>query len=228
MKFLPDEIEALRHPRRDRSGTVVHTWSSRHAKASRSAPVGVGHAARCRARLADLDSDLEGARAACEQLAVATVQRLPIRRAATALLVNGSIERRTRRQSTARARAFGQALAIFDHLGAPFGPGRPAAALRGHRAHTRRPLTETERRVTALVVRAETDREVAAAIFVTENTVQPRRPGTSSREARGQVPRPNGAHGPLRLGRRRGGFPIGINVLTRCQQPPPRNHPESH
>ena len=33
-------------------------------------------------------------------------------------------------------------------------------------------LTETERRVAALVTQGQTNREVAAAMFVTENTVQ--------------------------------------------------------
>ena len=88
------------------------------------------------------------------------------------LLVKGTIERRTKHQSTARA-TLGQALAIFDHLGAPLWAGKARSELSVITARTPVDrLTETERRVSALVVQGQTNREVAAAMFVTENTVQ--------------------------------------------------------
>ena len=88
------------------------------------------------------------------------------------LLVKGMIERRARHKSAARA-SLGQALAIFEHLGAPLWADKARREL--SKIAVRAPpegLTETERRVAALVAQGQTNREIAAAMFVTENTVQ--------------------------------------------------------
>lgn len=88
------------------------------------------------------------------------------------LLVKGKIGRRDRRHPAARA-TLGQALGIFEHLGAPLWAAKVGREL--SKIATQTPvdgLTETERRVAALVTRGRTNREVAAAMFVTENTVQ--------------------------------------------------------
>jgi DNA-binding CsgD family transcriptional regulator len=91
---------------------------------------------------------------------------------ARTLLVTGMIERRARRRQAAR-NSLGQALTTFEQLGAPLW------AARAHRELskiTTRPsmygLTETESRVATLVTQGLTNREIAAAMFVTENTVQ--------------------------------------------------------
>ena len=88
------------------------------------------------------------------------------------LLVKGMIERRSGHQPAARA-TLGQALGIFEHLGAPLWAAKARREL--SKIATRAPadgLTETERRIAALVTQGHTNREVAAAMFVTENTVQ--------------------------------------------------------
>ena len=88
------------------------------------------------------------------------------------LLVKGMIERRARHKSAARE-SLGQALGIFEHLGAPLWADKARREL--SKIATRAPadgLTETERRIAALVAQGQTNREVAAAMFVTENTVQ--------------------------------------------------------
>jgi DNA-binding CsgD family transcriptional regulator len=88
------------------------------------------------------------------------------------LLVKGTIERRGKRQPAARV-TLGQALGIFERLGAPLWAAKAERELA--RVVAQLPadgLTETERRVAALVTRGRTNREVAAAMFVTENTVQ--------------------------------------------------------
>jgi DNA-binding CsgD family transcriptional regulator len=88
------------------------------------------------------------------------------------LLVNGMIERRARHKDAARE-SLGQALGIFEHLGAPLWTGktrRELSKIAGHPAVDG--LTETEHRVAALIARGQTNRQIAVAMFVTENTVQ--------------------------------------------------------
>jgi DNA-binding CsgD family transcriptional regulator/tetratricopeptide (TPR) repeat protein len=171
VKFLPDEIEALVV-----LGEVDLAWSfTRRLEAqgkSLGRPWALATAARCRARLADADGDLAGARAACEQ-ALSQHRRLamPFELGRT-LLVKGKIERRGRHDPAARA-TLGQAFDIFEHLGAPLWAakvGRELSDIAVGAPVDR--LTETERRVAGLVTQGHTNREVAAAMFVTENTVQ--------------------------------------------------------
>jgi len=88
------------------------------------------------------------------------------------LLVKGMIERRARQKSTA-SDSLKQALTVFERLGAPLWAGKARREL--SKITTRSPadrLTETERRIAALVAQGQTNREVASAMFVTENTVQ--------------------------------------------------------
>jgi DNA-binding NarL/FixJ family response regulator len=88
------------------------------------------------------------------------------------LLIKGITERRARRKSAA-GKSFGQALEIFERLGATLW----AAKARRELATTApRPiangLTQTQHRVATLIAQGQTNREVAAAMFVTVNTVQ--------------------------------------------------------
>ena len=70
-------------------------------------------------------------------------------------------------------RSLGQALGIFEHLGAPLWAGKARGELSKIAARTPADgLTETERRIAGLVAQGQTNREVASAMFVTENTVQ--------------------------------------------------------
>jgi DNA-binding NarL/FixJ family response regulator len=88
------------------------------------------------------------------------------------LLVKGIIERRARHKPTARE-SLGQALGIFERLGAPLWADKARRELsKIAAAPAVGGLTETERRVAALVTQGLTNREVASAMFVTENTVQ--------------------------------------------------------
>ena len=171
VKFLPDEIEALAV-----LGEFDLAWSfTRQLEAqgkSLGRPWALATAARCRARLADADGDLTGARAACEQ-ALSQHRRLtmPFELGRT-LLVKGKIERQASHDAAARA-TLGQALDIFEDLGAPLWAAKVGREL--SKIAVRAPvngLTETERRVAALVTQGHTNRQVAAAMFVTENTVQ--------------------------------------------------------
>jgi DNA-binding CsgD family transcriptional regulator len=91
---------------------------------------------------------------------------------ARALLALGVVRRRQRRKAAARS-ALEEALAAFAELGAETWRERAEAELGriGGRAREEG-LTAAERRVAALVVQGRTNREVAAALFLGERTVE--------------------------------------------------------
>lgn len=171
IRFLPDEIEALAalgetglaeaHLRRlDARGRALDR------------PWALATAARCRAHLAGIAGDHEGARAACAA-AVAEHERLPMPfELGRTLLTQGITQRRARRKSAA-GESFGRALAIFERLGAPLWAAKARQELS---AIASRPiatgLTQTQHRVAALIAQGQTNREIAAAMFITVNTVQ--------------------------------------------------------
>jgi DNA-binding CsgD family transcriptional regulator len=171
VKFLPDEIEALAALGEvDRARSFTRQLEAQGKSLGR--PWALATGARCRAHLAAIDGDLQEALAACDQ-AISQHERLtmPFELGRT-LLVKGMIERRARRKSAAR-NSFCKALAIFEHLGASLWAGKARQEL--SKIAARSPvdgLTETELRVADLVTQGRTNREVASAMFVTENTVQ--------------------------------------------------------
>ena len=171
VKFLPDEIEALvglGEIDLARSFTQQLEDLGKYLKR----PWAMATAARCRAHLASADGDLEGALAVCDQ-ALLEHERLPMPfELGRTLLIKGMIERRARHRPTARAE-LGRALGIFEHLGAPLWAEKARSEL--SKVGARAPadgLTETERRVAAQIAQGRTNREIAAAMFVTQNTVQ--------------------------------------------------------
>ena len=171
VKFLPDEIEALTALGEvDLARSFTRQLEDQGKSLGR--PWAAATAARCRARLADLDGDLDGARSACEQ-ALSEHQRLPMPfELGRTLLTKGTIERRAGHQQMAGA-ALDHALTIFERLGARLWAEKARREL--SKITRRTPvdaLTETERRVAALVTQGHTNREIAAAMFVTRNTIQ--------------------------------------------------------
>jgi DNA-binding CsgD family transcriptional regulator len=171
VKFLPDEIEALAA-----LGEVglAHSYTLQLADAGRlrGRPWALAAAARCRAHLASIEGDYEGAQTACKE-ALAEHARLPMPfELGRTLLVKGMIERRAKLRAAA-GESLGQALSIFERLGASLWAGKARRELARIAA---RPLTggltETQRTVAALVASGQTNREIAAAMFVTQNTVQ--------------------------------------------------------
>jgi DNA-binding NarL/FixJ family response regulator len=88
------------------------------------------------------------------------------------MLVKGMIERRARLKSAARA-TLGQALSIFEQLGAPLWADKARRELSKIATHSRiEGLTETERRIAVLIAQGRTNRQIASVMFVTQNTVQ--------------------------------------------------------
>jgi DNA-binding NarL/FixJ family response regulator len=108
------------------------------------------------------------------ELALAEHQRLPMpfERARTQLL-SGQLQRRQRRRDAASA-ALREARDTFEQLGATVWAERAKTELaRGVSARGRAPgLTATEERVAELAVSGMTNRDIAAAIFVSPKTVE--------------------------------------------------------
>ena len=171
VKFLPDEIEALA-ALGETSLAEAHLRRLHARGQALGRPWALATAARCRAQLAGMAGDHEGARSACAA-ALAEHERLPMPfELGRTLLTKGITERRARRKSAA-GESFGQALAIFERLGATLWA---AKARRELSASAPRPLasglTQTQQRVAALIAQGQTNREIAAAMFITVNTVQ--------------------------------------------------------
>jgi DNA-binding CsgD family transcriptional regulator len=171
VRFLPDEIEALAALGQvELARSFTEQLEAQGRSFGRPWPLATG--ARCRAHLAAAAGDLPGALAACDQ-ALAHHEQLPMPfELARTLLVKGMIERRARRKHAAGV-TLGRALAIFEQLDAPLWASKARREL--HKTALRRlmgELTETENRIAALVAQGRTNREIAAAMFITENTVQ--------------------------------------------------------
>jgi DNA-binding NarL/FixJ family response regulator len=88
-------------------------------------------------------------------------------------LARGLLERRAKQKRAARA-TIEAGLAIFEELGASIWARRARTELGriGGRAAARDALTPAEQRVAELVTEGRTNREVAAALVVSENTVE--------------------------------------------------------
>jgi DNA-binding CsgD family transcriptional regulator len=137
-------------------------------------PLTAALVARCRGALAAARGDPETALA---ELAAALrchgeVSPMPVERGRT-LLVLGGVQRRVKQRGAARA-TLTQALELFEVAGARLWAERARAELR--RVSGRAPgpvaLSATEERVSALVARGLSNREVAAELFVTVRAVE--------------------------------------------------------
>jgi DNA-binding CsgD family transcriptional regulator len=129
--------------------------------------------ARVRALVAAASGDLEGALATVH-LALERHDQLPMPfELARTLLVKGAIERRMRRRGEA-GRSFEGALEIFEQMGARLWAARARAEFGrvGLRRRSGDELTDSERRVAELAARGLTNREVAAALFISPKTVE--------------------------------------------------------
>jgi DNA-binding NarL/FixJ family response regulator len=87
--------------------------------------------------------------------------------------VLGEVQRRAKRRRAARE-TLQQALATFDELGAALWSERARREMAriGGRAPTSGGLTPSEQRIAVLVAGGKTNRQVAAALYLTERTVE--------------------------------------------------------
>jgi len=133
----------------------------------------VAVASRSRAIVSMAQGDLQTSAAAFERaLAVHAELPMPFERART-LLWQGRALRRNKEKLAARA-ALTEAEQIFTQLGASSWAARAASELRrlGLQRGTIGELTPTEERIARLVASGMTNKEVAAATFVTVKTVE--------------------------------------------------------
>jgi DNA-binding CsgD family transcriptional regulator len=159
----------LEDGRIDDAVRVVDVWEADAARVAREWVL--AHATRCRGLVAAAEGDVARAGSLLER-AVAQHEEVgdPFG-AARALLGLGIVGRRARKKRGARD-AIQAALAGFEELGATTWVEKARSELGRIGGRTREEgLTAAERRVAALVAEGRTNREVAAALFVTERTV---------------------------------------------------------
>jgi DNA-binding CsgD family transcriptional regulator len=169
--WLPDEIEALVLLGKHEHATFLTEWLDERATAI-DRPTGRAAAARSRALLAAADGRTAEALESCDQaLTQHDRVRVAFPRART-LLAKGQIARRARKWGVARE-SLEAALRIFEQLGAALWSRRAQDELArvGGRRASPHDLTDSERQIAALVATGASNREVAAALFLSPKTV---------------------------------------------------------
>ncbi|MEO5703481.1 MAG: AAA family ATPase [Candidatus Limnocylindrales bacterium] len=171
LSFVGDQIEALvLLGELTRAEELLGALAVRGQELYR--PTLTAAAARCRALLLGARGDLEGAGlAAAEAVRMHTAMGLPFERARS-MLVLGEVQRRSKQRRAARE-TLTEAAAAFEALGA----SRWAVRAEAERARvggrsTIEGLTETELRVAELVGAGQSNKEVAAALFVSVRAVE--------------------------------------------------------
>jgi DNA-binding CsgD family transcriptional regulator len=169
---LGDLLEALiATGEHDEAEDIIATWEERSQRLDRAWALAI--LARARGLLLAARGDLDGAFASFDR-ALAEHDRSsdPFHHART-LLALGRTQRRAKRRGAARE-TLEDALSRFEALGAPLWAEQTRIELAriGGRAPTRDSLTQAESRIAALVAEGRTNREVAAALFLTEHSVE--------------------------------------------------------
>jgi DNA-binding CsgD family transcriptional regulator len=155
----------------DEAEEVLTTWHERAASLDRAWALAI--LARCRGLLLAARADLDGAFASFERsLDEHTRATDPFQHART-LLALGRTQRRAKKRGDARG-TLEEALARFERLGAPLWAEQTRAELTriGGRSPSNGELTEAESRIAMLVAEGRTNREVAAALFLTVHSVE--------------------------------------------------------
>ncbi|MGE2728374.1 AAA family ATPase [Mycolicibacterium vaccae] len=168
---LPDVIEAMVGVGRlDDAETLTAALETNGDQHGRTWMKAVG--ARCRALLLAAGGDV----AAAEQSARRAMSEheslpMPFERARTQLVL-GQLQRRLRRRNAAAA-TLTEALRAFEELGTPLWAERARGELsRTAAAAPDGALTETEQRVAELAASGSTNKDIAAAMFITTKTVE--------------------------------------------------------
>jgi DNA-binding CsgD family transcriptional regulator len=172
IRFVVDQIEALAELGRREEALELLGWYEGNARRLERASA-IAACLRCRGLLAGQAGSLEEAVAAYgEALAWHDGVEIPVERGRT-LLALGAAQRRMKRRREGRE-TLEEALALFERVGAALWAGRARSELRriSGRAASPGALTPGEERVAALVAEGRTNREVAAALFLSERTVE--------------------------------------------------------
>jgi len=173
VQWAPDLVEAyVRAGRNDDARGLVDTFQAHALEVGRAWPLAT--AARCRGLLADED---ECASAFDEALAQHAMHPSAFERARTEL-VYGERLRRSRQRVEAREH-LKAAVEAFDRLGAAPWAARAraelaasGASLRSRDPTARDKLTPQELQVALIVAEGKTNREAAAALFLSTKTVE--------------------------------------------------------
>jgi len=172
MRLVVDLIEARLDAGQVDDAVEVLEWYEKNARRLDRISA-LANCARCRGLVAGRAGDLVSAFAAFEEaLAFHERVRLPLDHGRT-LLGLGAAQRRAKRRREARA-TLGEALGVFEEMGAALWAERARAELKriSGRASTPGALTPAEARIAALVCEGKTNREVAAALFLSDRTVE--------------------------------------------------------
>jgi DNA-binding CsgD family transcriptional regulator len=171
-RFAVDLVEALTAVgRRDEAAEVLAWYEDGAHRLDRASAR--ANCLRCRGLLAAEAGNLDVALASYEAaLSWHARAEIPLDRGRT-LLALGVTQRRARRRRDARA-TLEAALAVFERIGAALWAKRARAELLriSGRAPTAGALTPSEERVALLVAEGKTNREVAAALFLSDRTVE--------------------------------------------------------
>jgi len=148
---------------------VLDVWERDAARLGREWVL--AHVTRCRGLVAAAQGDVDRAGSLLEQAVTQHGEVGDPFGRARALLALGIVRRRARHKRDARE-AIGAALGGFEQLGAATWVEKARAELGSIGGRQREEgLTAAERRVAALVAEGQTNREVAAALFLGERTV---------------------------------------------------------
>jgi DNA-binding CsgD family transcriptional regulator len=171
-RFSVDLIEALVELGRRNEALEILDWYEGNARRLERASA-LANCLRSRGLLLAQAGDHEAALAHFEEaLSWHGRVEIPLDRGRT-LLALGVAQRRAKRRREARA-TLANALAVFEGIGAALWAERARGELRriSGRAPTPNSLTPAEERVAALVAEGKTNREVAAALFLSDRTVE--------------------------------------------------------
>jgi DNA-binding CsgD family transcriptional regulator len=170
--FVVDYVEALIELGRREDAIDLLEWYEGNARRLERLSA-LANCGRCRGLLAAQAGELDSALAFFAQaLDLHEQVAIPLDRGRT-LLALGATQRRAKRRREARA-TLEEALEMFEDAGAALWAERARAELAriSGRAATPGALTPAEERVAALVAEGKTNREVAAALFLSDRTVE--------------------------------------------------------
>jgi DNA-binding CsgD family transcriptional regulator len=172
LRFLPDEVESLATLGQFREAKALVDWMDQITRRL-GRPSALASAHRCRGVVAAAGGDMRSALAALEQARTEQERvALPFELGQT-LLALGKAQRRAKQRAAARE-TLQRTAATFERLGA-LGcaeTARSELARIGGRTPSGGALTPTERRVAELVAVGHSNKQVAAALFVTTKTVE--------------------------------------------------------
>ncbi|HYJ10503.1 MAG TPA: LuxR C-terminal-related transcriptional regulator, partial [Polyangiaceae bacterium] len=169
--FVPDAVEAMiQLGRLAEAEPLIERLERNGERLDRAWMLAVG--GRCRGMLLAARGDLEAASAAASR-ALMEHQRVPMPfELARTQLLAGQLQRRQKQREVASA-TLREALSVFESLGTTLWSERARAELnRASGVRTRAELTASERRVAELAATGVTNREMAAALFISPKTVE--------------------------------------------------------